>query len=312
MAIIFFGTPEFAIPSLRALHDAGEDIAAAVTRRDAPKGRSRTPSPPPVKELALGYGLKVLQPKSMKDPGFADELEKMKPEFLAVVAYGRILTSEILSIPKIAPVNVHASLLPRYRGASPIAWAIINGERETGVTTMVMAPGLDAGDILLQEKTAILPGDTKEGLSRRLSEMGAELLVKTLRGMREGRLKPVPQGGGATFAPPLKKEDGLINWNRSAREIFNFVRGTYPWPGAFCFLGGERIKFLKVEPVVNEGKNPGAIEKADGELLVGTASGLLRILKIQPEGKRPMSARDFLQGRKIKKGDVFSGAVQVS
>jgi len=318
MAIIFLGTPRFAVPSLEALIKAGEDIAAVVTRPDAPKNRTKKPLPSHVKEAALRHGLKVLEPRSMKDPQFLSELKKIQPEFLLVVAYGRILTREILSIPKIAPVNVHASLLPKYRGASPINWAIINGERETGVTTMMIIYELDSGDILLQEKTPITEEDTAETLSARLSAMGAELLVKTLKGLREGTLKPRPQAGlqaslqaslqegEPTFAPPLKKEDGLIKWEKTATELFNFTRGVYPWPGAYSFLKGERVKLIKARPLLGEG-SPGAIEKTEGDdLLVGTGKGLLSIIELQPEGKRRMGAREFMQGRDIKKGDRFT------
>ncbi len=308
MAIVFFGTPAFALPSLKALIESGEEIAAVVTRADAPKGRSKAPSPPPVKEMALGYGLRVLQPAKMKDPAFVDELININPEFLAVVAYGRILTPEMLAIPRTAPINVHASLLPKYRGASPIAWAIINGEKETGVTTQVMRYELDTGDILLQEKTGIKEDDTAESLSARLSEMGARLLVETIEGMRRGAIKPVPQSGEPSFAPPLKKEDGLIDWKKGARELFNFVRGMYPWPGAYSFLRGERVKIMKTRPVEGAA-GPGVIEEARGDgLLAGTGGGLLMILELQPEGKKPMPARAFIQGRAIKKGDIFQGA----
>jgi len=306
MAIVFFGTPRFAVPSLEALIKAGEDIAAVVTRPDAPRDRTKIPLPSYVKESALRHGLKVLEPRSMKDPGFMADLKKIGPEFIIVVAYGRILTREILSIPNIAPVNVHASLLPKYRGASPINWAIINGERETGVTTMVIIYELDSGDILLQEKTPVSEEDTAETLSARLSAMGAELLVKTLKGMRDGTIKPRPQVGEPTFAPPLRKENGLVKWEKTATELFNFIRGVYPWPGAYSFLKGERVKLIKTRPLPGEG-SPGAIEKAEGDdLLVGTGKGLLSIIELQPEGKKPMGVREFMQGRDIKKGDRFS------
>jgi methionyl-tRNA formyltransferase len=305
MAIVFFGTPRFAVPSLRALMEAGEDIAAVVTRPDAARDRTKKPIPSHIKETALTYGLKVLEPRSMIDPAFIDELKRIDPEFLVVVAYGRILTREILSIPKIAPVNVHGSLLPKYRGASPINWAIINGERETGVTTMVITYELDSGDILLQEKTPISEEDTAESLGRRLSETGAKLLVKTLKGMREGTVKPRHQEGEPTFAPPLTKEFGHIDWQKSARELFNFVRGVYPWPGAYSFLNRERVKLIKAKPIEGEGR-PGVIEKAEGDyLVVGTGEGLLSIIELQPEGKTVMPARAFMQGRDIKKGDRF-------
>ncbi len=310
MAIVFFGTPSFAVPSLKALHEAGEDIAAVVTRRDVPAGRTKKILPTPVKELALAYGIHVLQPGRL-DEAFTEELEKTlsfaAPEFLVVTAYGRILPRRILSMPRIAPVNVHASLLPRWRGASPIARSIINGDSVTGVTTMLMNEGMDTGEILLQEKTEIRPEDDAGSLSGRLAAVGAGLLLKTLKGMREGAIKPRPQEGPASYAPPLKKEDGLIDWGRPAKALFDFVRGMSPWPGAYFFLTGERIKVIKARAVDGLG-SPGIVGKARGELLVGAGEGLLSLLIVQPEGKKPMPAAAFLQGRKIREGGVLSGA----
>ncbi len=311
MSIVFFGTPLFAVPSLRALQESGEEIAAVVTRRDAPSGRGKKEvlKAPPVKEAALQYGLHVIQPMFLKDREFVEELKSYSPEFLVVAAYGRILSEEILSIPRIAPVNVHASILPEWRGASPISRAIISGANETGVTTMVMEKGLDTGDILLMEKTVIRPEDDAGTLSGRLAEIGAALLLKTLKGMREGTIKPRPQEGEATYAPPLKKEEGLINWERPAEALFNFIRGMNPWPGAFFFLNGERIKIIKAETKEGSGI-AGQVVSARGELLVGTGAGLLSLLIVQPEGKKKMSAQAFLQGRKIKEKDVLNGAAQ--
>lgn len=310
MAIVFFGTPQFAIPSLKALIASGEDIAAVVTRKDAAKGRGKKTLPPPVKELALSHGLNVLQPSSMKDPAFLSTLKSINPEFIVVVAYGRILTDDILSAPSIAPVNVHASLLPKYRGASPIAWAILNGEKVTGVTTMIITRELDTGDILLQESTPISDEDTTATLSSRLSEMGADLLIKTLKGLREGKITPKPQTGESNYAPPLKKEDGLINWDRTSGQLHDFIRGMSPWPGAFTFLEGERLIITRAAAVPGksgQGK-PGVIEKTRDELLAGTKEGFLRILEIQPEGKKPMDAKAFLAGRHINIGRAFSNA----
>ncbi|MDA8085780.1 MAG: methionyl-tRNA formyltransferase [Nitrospiraceae bacterium] len=312
MSIVFFGTPMFAVSSLEALHGSGEEIAAVVTRKDALSGRGKnkkSPKAPPVQETALRYGLRVLQPTSLKGREFVEEIKSYSPEFLVVAAYGKILTEEVLSIPRIAPVNVHASVLPQLRGASPIARAIISGLKETGVTTMRMDKGLDTGDILLVEKTAIRSDDDAASLSERLAEIGAALLLKTLKGMREGTVKPRPQEGEATYAPPLRKEEGLINWGQTAGELFNFVRGMNPWPGAFFFLDGERIKILKAETRSGSAA-PGEVAKARGELLAGTAEGLLSLVTIQPEGKNPMSAQAFLQGRKIKEKDIFNGAAQ--
>ncbi len=308
MAIVFFGTPLFAVPSLEALHESGEEIGAVVTRRDSPAGRTRKMTPPPVKELALRYGLEVLQPGRL-DEAFTSRLEETvpAPEFLVVVAYGRILPRPVLSMPRIAPVNVHASLLPAWRGASPIARAIINGDRETGATTMIMDETMDTGPVLLQEKTGTSDEDDTMSLSARLAAIGAGLLIKTLKGMRDGSITPRPQEGPASYAPPLRKEDGLVDWRRPASALFDFVRGMHPWPGAYFFLKGERIVIIKARAADGQGP-PGIVEEAKDGFLVGTGKGLLSLSIVQPEGKKPMPAADFLHGRKVMKGDVLHGA----
>lgn len=300
--VVFMGTPEFAVPSLAALVESGATVSAVVTQSDKPKGRGHALSAPPVKEYALGRGIKVLQPIKLKDEAFISELRAMNPDFLVVVAYGRILTNEILAIPKIAPVNVHASLLPKYRGASPIAWAIIGGETETGVTTMIITEKLDEGDILLQEKIGISESDTTESLSRKLSFTGAGLLIKTLAGMKDGSVGPVPQSGESNYIPQLCKEDGRVDWSKSATEIFNFVRGMHPWPGAFTRVEGETITLLKVTPTEGKG-TPGKIERLTKDsLVIGSGEGLVKIVEVKPKGKRAMSAEAFIQGRKLKAG----------
>lgn len=311
MALIFFGTPQFAVPALKALIDEKEDIALVVTQPDKVKGRGHKLSPPPVKEVALSYGIKVLQPNKITDEDFYNELRSIAPEFIVVVAYGKILPEKILSLPKFGCINVHASLLPKYRGAAPIQWALINGEKVTGITTMLMDKGLDTGDILLRSELEIKADDNSETLFKRLSELGAKTLIDTIKGMREGKIKPVPQTGKASYAPPLKKEDGKIDWNRTADELFNFVRGMYPWPSAFCYLNNERIKIIRTQKSeVRSQKEavPGRIVKAsNGELIVETGEGLLLIEELQPEGKRAMPAASFLAGRKLREGyDTFS------
>jgi len=308
MSIVFVGTPLFAVPSLEALVHAGEDIAAVVTQPDKKKGRGHALSQPPVKELAVKKGIRVLQPEKMKDAAFLAELRSIKPEFIIVVAYGRILPDEILNLPKSACVNVHASLLPKYRGAAPIAWAIINGEKTTGITTMLISKKLDTGDILLQKEIRIEPDDNTETLSEKLSELGAEVLIETLKGVRTRNIKPRPQTGEASYVPIIKKEDGLINWSKTASELFNFVRGMRPWPGAYCYLNGERIKLIKVKAIDGSG-NPGRIERAQkDEFVVGAGKGLISIVELQPVGKKIMPARAFLQGRSIKEGTYFDEA----
>lgn len=303
MSLIFFGTPEFAVPSLEALIDAGEEVSLVVTQSQKFK-RDKTPIPIPVKELALRKGIPVLQPEKIREPEFIDLIKKHNPEFIIVVAYGKILPPEILRIPGRYPINVHASLLPRYRGAAPIQWAIIRGERFTGVTTMVMDEGLDTGDILLQEKTEIRQDEDAMGLSKRLSVLGAQLLLKTISGIRNSEIKPIPQKGEPSYAPPLKKEDGLIDWNKPAREIYNLIRGTVPWPCAETFIKGERIIILKASVIEGKGV-PGRIEEVEKRFIIGTGEGLLNILEVKPEGKKAMDGLSFLRGRRIERGIIL-------
>ena len=304
MRIIFFGTPAFAIPSLVALLQSEEEVIAVVTQPDKKKGRGRVSSPSPVKELAIDRGIKILQPVNIKDPLFLNGLSKIMPEIIVVVAYGRILPAQILRLPSHGCINVHASLLPKYRGAAPIQWAIINGEKKTGITTMLMDEGLDTGNILLQEETEISYDDNAETLGNKLAEIGASLLIRTIKGIRSGYIKPIPQKGTPGYAPPLKKEDGRLNWSKTATEIFNFVRGMYPWPCAYCYLNKERIKITRVKMLEGSGI-PRRVEKTGEELIVGTGEGLISIIELQPEGKIPMSAKAFLQGRRLKEGAFF-------
>ena len=304
MRIIFFGTPAFAIPSLVALLQSEEEVIAVVTQPDKKKGRGRVSSPSPVKELAIDRGIKILQPVNIKDPLFLNGLSKIMPEIIVVVAYGKILPAQILRLPSHGCINVHASLLPKYRGAAPIQWAIINGEKKTGITTMLMDEGLDTGNILLQEETEISSDDNAETLGNKLAEIGASLLIRTIKGIRSGYIKPIPQKGTPSYAPPLKKEDGRLNWSKTATEIFNFVRGMYPWPCAYCYLNKERIKITRVKMLEGSGI-PRRVEKTGEELIVGTGEGLISIIELQPEGKIPMSAKAFLQGRRLKEGAFF-------
>jgi methionyl-tRNA formyltransferase len=304
MRIVFFGTPAFAVPTLKALLHSGKEVIAVVTQPDRRKGRDRLPSPSPVKDLALQSHCTVLQPSTLKDLSFLEKLKDLNPEIIVVVAYGKILSPLILNLPPRGCINVHASLLPKYRGAAPVQWAIINGEKITGITTMYMDKGLDTGDILLQEETAIEEDDTAETLSRRLAELGASLLLKTVKGIIEGSVMRMPQHGTPTYAPPLKKEDGQILWSRTAVEISSMVRGMYPWPCAYCYFQHERIKITRARASAGSGI-PGKIEKADGELIVGTGEGFLTIIELQPEGKRLMRTEEFLRGRHIQEGIFF-------
>jgi methionyl-tRNA formyltransferase len=304
MRIVFFGTPLFALPSLTAIIQSEEEIIAVVSQPDKRKGRNRISSPPPVKKLALERGIKILQPLNIKEPLFLDELSNLIPEIIVVVAYGKILPTQILKLPSHGCINVHASLLPKYRGAAPIQWAIINGEKKTGITTMLMDEGLDTGDILLQEETEISDDDNTETLSKRLAGIGALVLMKTIQGLKNGSIQPTPQVGSPSYAPSFKKNDGRITWSKTAVEIFNFIRGMYPWPCAYCYLNKERIKITAARVLEGSGL-PGRIEKVGEEFIVGTGDGLILIIELQPEGKKLMSAKAFLQGRRFTKGTFF-------
>ncbi|HSB52416.1 MAG TPA: methionyl-tRNA formyltransferase, partial [Dissulfurispiraceae bacterium] len=283
MALVFFGTPQFAVPSLRALIESGEEVALVVTQPDRVKGRGHVLAAPPVKETALAAGLTVSQPARIRDEEFYRKLSPLSPEFIVVVAYGKILPREVLNIPRRGCINVHASLLPKYRGAAPVQRALMNGEKVTGITTMLMDEGLDTGDVLLSSPEEIAEDDNAETLAERLSVLGARTLIETIRGMREDSIRPVHQEGEASFAPPLRKDEGRIDWNMGAEEIRNLVRGTYPWPGAYCDIKGQRVRLARVRPLEGSGQ-PGRIERASGgELLVGTGRGLLMLEELQPE-----------------------------
>ncbi len=305
MGILFFGTPVFAIPTLKALIESGEEVSAVITQPDKPGGRGRKPIEPPVKRFAMQNDLPVLQPERIKDPKFYETISDYSPEFIVVVAYGMIIPPEILKLPERGPINVHASLLPKYRGAAPIQWAIINGESKTGVTTMLMDEGLDTGDILLHAETEISMEDTTATLSERLASMGAELLLDTLKGLRKGSIKPLPQEGEPSYAPQIRKEDGLINWGLSAQEIQNRIRGLYPWPTAYTYYRGKLLKILRAG-VLEGSAPPGTVaSRQKKRLLIGTGSGLLEPLEVQLEGKRPTPIISFLQGqgRELREGD---------
>lgn len=306
MSIIFFGTPEFAVPSLKALIETGEDVTLVVTQPERAKGRGHKLLPTPVKAAAKEMGIQVIEPLTLKDNDLILRLSETQPEFIIVVAYGKILPRRILDIPLRGCINLHASLLPKYRGAAPIQWALINGEEITGITTMLMDEGLDTGPVFLKRELRIEENDNAESLSRKLSEMGATLLIETIRGIRSGSLRPKPQEGEPSYAPPLKKKDGDINWNKTAREIFNLIRGTYPWPGAYCTIGSERVRILKAKPLNDLTGRPGVIEKVTkDELLVGTGKGLLSILELQPSGRSSMTIMAFLQGRRLIQGSAL-------
>ncbi len=300
------GTPQFAVPPLRSLHAAGHEIAGVVTRIDKPAGRGKVMTSPPVKLAAGEMGLAVFQPRRVREPEFIGLLRGINPDVIVVAAYGQILPEEILALPKFGCVNIHASLLPAYRGAAPINWAIIRGEQETGDTIMQMDAGMDTGAILMQERVPIGPHDTAGALTEKLSALGAKLITRALPLIASGKLTPVPQDGSkATLAPLLKKEDGRIDWTFSATDIHNRIRGLSPWPGAYGVLDGKTIKIIASEAVAGSGE-PGMLYEKDRTTLdAGCGSGMLRILSLQPEGKKVMTAGEFLRGHRDVAGKNF-------
>lgn len=299
------GTPEFAVPSLAALHKHGQPVVSVVTQPDRPKGRGRKLTAAPVKAAAMRLGYDVLQPPSVRTDDFRDRLAQLRPDMTVVVAYGRMIPKNILSLPKLGTINVHASLLPRYRGPAPIHWAIINQEKETGITTMMMDEGLDTGDILQSSAVEIDPADTAGSLSRRMAERGAQVLMETIRSLERGRIKPVPQDHSlASYAPLLKKNDGRIDWKMPAVKLHAFVRGMTPWPGAFTFHGDRRLKIFDIEPLaMDHGKAPGTvIQRFPDELIVAAGQGALAILEIQGASGKRLAIQDFLRGSGIDPG----------
>ena len=306
MRIVFMCTPEFAVPSLKALLRSEHRVVGVVTQPDRPKGRGQELAASPIKQLALQSNIPILQPLKMKDPAFLDALATWKPDLIAVAAFGRILPKIILDLPPRGCINVHASLLPKYRGAGPIQWALIKGERETGITTMLMDEGMDTGAILLQEKTPIAPDDTAGTLSVKLAEVGGRLLVTTLAGLLDGTVTPQPQDGSlATMAPLLKKEDGLLEWTQPASELANRVRGLTPWPGAYTYANDERWTIWRaaVSGETGGAGAPGTVQRATKDaLLVSTGRGLLAITELQPANSRRMTAAQYLAGHPVPPG----------
>jgi methionyl-tRNA formyltransferase len=306
MRIVFMGTPEFAVPSLRALIDSEDEVVAVVCQPDKPKGRGLEVVSPPTKVLAEKHCILVLQPQRIKTEEFFNELKELNPDLICVVAYGKILPKNILDLPTHGCINVHASILPKYRGAAPINWAIIRGERITGITTMRMDEGMDTGDMLLKREVPIDDEDTGETLSQRLSIIGAELLIETIRLLKEGKLTPVPQDHSqATYAPMLKKEDGKIDWRKTAEEIRNLIRGTLPWPGAYTTLEGKLLKVYKARVSEGDGRPGEIIKSGSGILRVATGKDALDLLEVQIEGGKRLKAEEFLRGRRIKEGTLL-------
>jgi len=304
LRVVFMGTPQLAAVCLQALLDCPTiQVAAVVSQPDRPKGRQLRLEAPPVKALALKHGLQVFQPERARDAGFIDRMRGLSPDLIAVAAYGQILPKTLLEIPRLGCLNVHTSLLPRYRGAAPIQWAILNDDRETGVTIMKMDAGLDTGDILSESRTPIRDEDDAQTLHDRLAEMGAQLLIQTIPPYAEGKLAPRPQPEGASYARKIVKEDGRLDWTRPARELWNKVRGLVPWPGCYTTLpNADILRIWRTEVVPADGL-PGQIASADKNgILVGTGRDSLRVTEVQRQGSRRMTTAEFLTGCPLQPG----------
>lgn len=306
------GTPEFAVPCLAALH-ASCEVLGVVTQPDKPRGRGKKLIPTPVKAWAAEHGLPVWQPEKVKTETFTSFLEEQKPDLIVVVAFGQILSQRILDIPPYGCINVHASLLPRYRGAAPMQWCVINGENKTGVTTMFMDAGLDTGDMLLKAEFPIGEDTTLEEVHDGLMGMGAKLLMETLEALSDGTLERHPQEGESNYAPMLTKETGHIDWSKPAEEIHNLVRGLNSWPGAYTYLNGQKFKIWRTKVTEKAAQAaPGTIltaDKADG-LRVAAGDKVLQILELQAPGKKKMAAADYLNGHGIELPAVFDVAAE--
>ncbi len=309
MKIIFMGTPDFSVPTLDAIKKDGNEIVLVVTQPDKKKGRKGILTPPPVKEWAVKNNISIFQPVKLREKQNIEELEKYEADVIVVAAFGQILPKEVLDMPKYGCINVHASLLPKYRGASPIQWAILNGDDETGVTTMQMDIGLDDGDILLQKKVPISSEDTGGSLFDKLSKVGADLLVETLHRIEKNDIVRIPQDDEkATHVGLIKKDFGILSFDEENKYILNKIRALNPWPSAFTFYKDKMVKIWKAKSVSfnNKGYEYGdlVVENKD-ELLVVTRNGAISILELQEEGKKRIKAADFLRGHKIEKGDKF-------
>lgn len=306
MRIVFMGTPDFAVASLKALCEGGYDVVGVFTQPDRPKGRGNKVVMTPVKEYALTRGIPVFQPQHIRRDGLAD-LQALAPDLCVTAAFGQILSQAVLDVPPLGVVNVHASLLPRHRGSAPINWAILQGDREAGVTTMMTARGIDNGDMLLRATTPINPGETAGELTERLSVMGASLLLDTLRALEAGTLTRIPQDESAmTYDPMLSKDMGVLDWTRPAAEIINRIHGLNPWPGCTTPYEGQRLKLLRAEAADGAGQ-PGEILTADpkGGLVIAAGEGAVRVTQMQAPGGKPMNPKDYLRGHPMAVGTVL-------
>ncbi len=300
MRVVFLGTPEFAVPSLQALSPQ-HDVIAVFTQPDRPKGRGNQVSESPVKRAAITLGIPIHQPERIRRPEIVEQLSVLKADLMVVVGYGQIIPQSIIDLPRYGILNVHASLLPKYRGAAPIQWAIANGETETGVTIMQIDAGLDTGDMLLKTKVSIEPDETAPQLSARLAPLGSQLLLESIAAIEAGRVRREKQSDAeATYAPLLKKEDGRIDWVRPAAQIYNRLRGFTPWPGAYTSFRGQPLLILRAAPVNGLTIEPGSVDTENRRLLIGSGEGTaLELLEVQPASKKPMRADAFLNGYKV-------------
>jgi methionyl-tRNA formyltransferase len=304
MRVLFYGTPVFALPTLEALLRYHE-VVTVVTQPDRPAHRGQRLTAPPVKERALAAGVPVLQPPRLRDPGWPERLSGLGADVAVVVAFGQILPKAVLDVPRRGSINVHASILPRYRGAAPIAWSIMRGETETGITTFQMDPGMDTGDVLLMSRTPIAPEETAGELAERLSRLGADVLLHTLA--RLDALIPAPQRHDeATFAPRLKKSDGFLEWHRPAHELVNVVRGCNPWPGATTRTPRGTLTIWRARAVDAAPAPPGTVVRAGDTLAIAAGHGALVPLTVQPENRREVSWADFLRGARLEPGAVLT------
>ena len=308
MNIVFMGTPEFALPTLEKIYNSSHSILSVITQPDRPKGRGQKQVDSPIKKFALENNLPLLQPATVNTKEFIAALLENRPDYIIVVAFGQILSETLLKVPKQFCINLHSSLLPKYRGAAPINRAILNGETHSGVTTMIMDKGMDTGDILLVDETPIEQNDDAQSLHDKLSEQGGKLVLETLSRLQKNDLLPTPQNSDlASYAPKLKKEESLIDWKIDAENIFNKIRGLSPWPGTHTLYNGKRLAILKGEIVLGEPSDrPGHVERiTDTGIEVGTGKNRLKITELKLEGKKAMPVKSFLSGYKITRDDIF-------
>ncbi len=308
MNIVFMGTPEFALPTLKKIHNSSHCILSVITQPDRPKGRGQKQVDSPIKKFALENNLSVLQPATVNTQEFIASLLENRPDYIIVAAFGQILSEALLKVPKQFCINLHSSLLPKYRGAAPINRAILNGDTRSGVTTMIMDKGMDTGDILLVDETPIKKNDDAQSLHDKLSEQGGELVLETLSRLQKNDLLPTSQNPDlASYAPKLKKEESLIDWEMDAENIFNKIRGLSPWPGTHTLYNGKRLAILKGEIVQGESSDrPGHVARiTDSGIEVGTGRNRLKITELKPEGKKAMPVKSFLSGYKINCDDIF-------